>query len=77
MRITKILPVFVVIFLLTGCATYYNPVTGKTEYSLYSEQDEIDMGKAIDAKLARENRFIPNERVQTIGQRLVTVCDRQ
>jgi len=67
----------IVTLLVSGCATYYNPVTGKTEYTLYSEKDELDLGKAIDTKLAKENRFLVNERVQNIGARLVQVCDRK
>jgi predicted Zn-dependent protease len=43
---------------LTGCATYYNPVTGKQEQTLYSEQDEIDLGKAADMKIRREYKVL-------------------
>ncbi|MCM8757406.1 MAG: M48 family metallopeptidase [Candidatus Omnitrophica bacterium] len=67
----------VTLSLLCGCTTYQNPLTGKTEYTLYSEKDEVDMGKSVDAKLRKENRFVTNERVSSIGQRLVEVCERK
>ncbi|MCM8829964.1 MAG: M48 family metallopeptidase [Candidatus Omnitrophica bacterium] len=49
---------FLLSILLAGCATYYNPVTEKTEYTIYTEKDEIDMGIAIDKKIQRENKIV-------------------
>jgi predicted Zn-dependent protease len=65
---------------LVGCSV--NPVTGKTELSLISPQQEIAMG---------EKQYQPSRQsqggdyylepqlqtyVQTAGDRLATVCDR-
>ena len=75
-KIGFILPIFL-IFLLSGCATFYNPVTKKEEYTLYTEKDEIDIGKAIDRKIQREFKIVPTpERVKKIGQKIANVCDR-
>jgi len=64
------------LLLAGGCATYYNPVTAKTEYTMYTEQDEQDMGKAVDQKLRTQYRITSNARINAIGQRLVRVSDR-
>ncbi|NLG12446.1 MAG: M48 family metalloprotease [Elusimicrobia bacterium] len=45
-------------FFLVGCATYYNPVTEKEEYTIYSEEEEIELGVAIDNKLQKENKIL-------------------
>jgi len=68
---------FVLVFLFNGCATFYNPVTKKEEYTLYTEKDEIDMGIAIDKKIQKDFKIIPTpERVEKIGQKIANVCDR-
>lgn len=59
---------------MAGCATYYNPVTEKTEYTIYTEQDEIDMGIAIDKKLQKENKMVETpdyikEIVEKVGKK--------
>ncbi len=46
--------------LFTGCATYYNPVTGKHEKTVYTEKDEIDMGVALDKKICSEFKIVEN-----------------
>jgi len=50
----------VLAFLLSGCSTYYNPVTGKQEKTVYTEQDEIDLGIALDNKICREFKIVEN-----------------
>ena len=68
---------FVLAFLFSGCATFYNPVTKKQEYTLYTEKDEIDMGIAIDKKIQKDFKIIPTpEKVEKIGQKIANVCDR-
>lgn len=70
-----------VLLALSGCAT--NPVTGKSELSLVSEQSELKIGREQyqpsrqmqggDYKLEPEiNRY-----VQQVGQRLAAVSDRK
>ncbi|HPP67027.1 MAG TPA: M48 family metallopeptidase [bacterium] len=50
--------VFVVFF--AGCATYYNPITGKPETTIYTLQDEIELGMALDNKLCKEFKIVEN-----------------
>ncbi len=65
------------VLFLSGCATYYNPVTQKTEYTIYSEQDEIDMGTAADKKIQKEYKVVdtPAE-IKKIFQKVASVSDR-
>lgn len=71
--------IFLIILLLffAGCATYYNPITQKTEYTLYSEQDEVDLGESIDKKICKEFEIIKTPKnIETIGRKISGVCDR-
>ena len=52
------LTLFAVAAVLAGCATYENPLTQRTERTMYTEQDEIDMGIAVDEKICREQKII-------------------
>lgn len=68
---------FISLLFLSGCATYYNPVTKKQEYTLYTEQDEIDMGIAIDKKIQKDMKIVPTpERIKRIGEKIAKVSDR-
>jgi len=63
--------------LLGGCVTYYNPVTKKTEYTIYTEQDEIEMGMAIDKKIQRENKIVETpQNIKEIVEKIGKVSDR-
>jgi beta-barrel assembly-enhancing protease len=65
------------VLLLAGCATYYNPVTQKTEYTAYSEQDEIDMGTAADKKIQEEYKVVEaTAEIKKIFQKVASVSDR-
>lgn len=64
---------------IMGCAT--NPVTGKREFVLMSEQQEIEIGRQMDPKIQKEyGGLYPNnalqEYVNQIGQKLAVVSDR-
>jgi len=73
----KIFFALLIACLLAGCTTYYNPVTKKTEYTVYSEQDEIDMGAAADEKLQKENKIIETPaRTKQIAEKIGPVSDR-
>jgi len=68
---------FLLLFVFAGCATYYNPVTQKVEYTLYSEQDEMDMGISADKKIRSEYKVVETPaQVQKIGQRVAAASDR-
>jgi predicted Zn-dependent protease len=72
--------IFIMICLLllfAGCSTYYNPVTEKEEYTIYTEQDEIEMGVAIDKKLQRENKIVETpQNIKEIVEKIGKVSDR-
>ncbi|MCX7705590.1 MAG: M48 family metallopeptidase [bacterium] len=57
-----------------GCATYYNPVTGKQETTIYTEKDEIDMGIALDRKICSEFKIVENP--EKIFNGFTTICSR-
>lgn len=65
---------FVIFILFTGCATYYNPVTGKQEKTFYTERDEIDMGIALDKKISSEFKIVDNP--DRIFPGFTTICSR-
>lgn len=61
--------------LLVGCTT--NPATGKQSFTLYSWEDEKQMGAEAAAGLADQfggevEATIPSEYVRTVGMKLVT-----
>ena len=60
-----------------GCATVYNPVTGRQETSLYSTQDEITVGESVDRQIRKEYQPSSDaeaiKRIKKVGQK---VADR-
>ncbi len=70
------------LLLLAGCATIYNPATGRTETVLNSSM-EIALGNLARTQMGlvslRMGQVDPGEfqRVQRIGERLARVSDRQ
>jgi len=76
--IKKIFLFIILLLFFAGCATYYNPVTQKTEYTLYTEQDEIDLGKSIDKKIYRDLKIVKTpEKIKNIGEKVAKSSDRQ
>jgi len=74
---------FLVAFLFTfyGCATVYNPATGKKEFLFVTTPVEVSLGKTVAAKIAEEYD-ISNDpesinRLKEIGEKIVQVCDRK
>jgi len=64
---------------IMGCAT--NPATGRREFVLMSESQEIEIGRQMAPKIQEEfGGLYPGndlqEYVNQIGQKLVAVCDR-
>lgn len=79
--ITKIsLSVFVILF-LSGCATTYNPATGRKELIFISSETETAIGKNVQEELLKKqrlsNNFILQERIKRVGKRLVNVSERK
>jgi predicted Zn-dependent protease len=72
---------FVALALLAGCGTtVVNPVTGKTERTVMSEQDEIETGRKAHQDILKEYGVVQNPRLQAyvndVGQRLAKQSHR-
>jgi predicted Zn-dependent protease len=67
-------------FQMCGCATY-NTATGRREFIFISTDSEVTMGRSFDAQLKQEYKVSQDkekaDRVNRIGQKLVSVSDRQ
>lgn len=69
------------LFVLSGCATIYNPATGKEEMVFVSTADECVIGQRMAYQIERrfkldEDNFIQT-RIRTIGNVLAKVSDRK
>ena len=73
----RIMP-FVAAATLVACAT--NPATGKKEFSLMSEAQELQIGQEMDAQIRREMGVYEDPQLQqyvnTVGQRLAKASER-
>ena len=65
----------------SGCSTEYNMVTGKEEVFYYSTDKEVRLGesiaKAVDEKYKSVGDPLVQKRVEDIGKKIVSVCDRK
>ncbi|MEW6170072.1 MAG: M48 family metallopeptidase [Candidatus Omnitrophota bacterium] len=80
----KLIKIVICIFFslgLFGCATTYNPVTGRGELIFISTPTEVSLGKSIAKQIAWEKRLINEgnelERIKKIGKKLAHFSDRQ
>ncbi|MFH1247851.1 MAG: Maf and M48 domain-containing protein [Candidatus Omnitrophota bacterium] len=69
-------------FLLSGCSTEYNLVTGEQESYYYSTEKEVAMGKNIARQIEKEYNStnidpILEKKVKDIGARIAQVSDRK
>ncbi len=76
-------PIFFTLFcyFLSGCATVYNPATGKKELILINSAQEVQIGRGMAGNvIAKEQRLLNDPAKQLlinkIGQRVVRVSDR-
>jgi len=82
-RILKSLGVYalLILLLLGGCSTEYNIVTKKQEIYFYSTDKEVQMGQSISRQVDEQYKLVDDplmqHRVETIGKRIVAVCDRK
>ena len=69
-----------VVFVLSGCATVYNPATQRKEIILIDDKAEIAIGRNVVKELEKEEKLSSDkkleERVNNIGQKLALVSDR-
>jgi predicted Zn-dependent protease len=65
---------------LSGCATIYNPATGKRELILIDTTSEITLGNYIASGIKRRFDLSDdprlNERAQRVGEKIFSVSDR-
>lgn len=63
-----------------GCATLYNPATGRNEMIFINSDTETAIGKNVIAELSKTETLSGNERlrqrVNSVGSRIVAVSDR-
>ncbi len=58
----RLLPALLAAVFISACAT--NPVTGKRELSFMSEEQEISVGRELDAQVRQEMGLYENEELQ-------------
>jgi predicted Zn-dependent protease len=81
MTLSRLLPCLLSAALLAGCGTnVVNPVTGQTERSVMTEQDEIAEGKKAHEAVLQEYGAYPDTRLQAyvngVGQKLAAQSHR-
>jgi predicted Zn-dependent protease len=80
-RIIKRLICIAAFFLISGCATLYNPATGRNELIFIDSNTEVALGKNVMPDVFKKHPLTPDQglqqRVQDVGRRLVSVSDRQ
>ena len=77
----KLLSGAMIFLCLTGCATVYNPATGKQEIIFIPTATESVIGRKMSAQIAKDKKFVEDdqeiERLITIGKKIAAVSDRQ
>ncbi len=69
------------LLVLSGCATLYNPATGRKEMIFLNSQTEVSIGESVIpeflSKHPLSNDPVLNERLRGVGGRLANASDRQ
>jgi predicted Zn-dependent protease len=70
--ILRVLTLFVLLVQLAGCAV--NPATGRSNFVMMSEQQELDLGRRYNQQILKENPRYADEKlqayVQQVGERV-------
>lgn len=66
------------LLILTGCATTYNPATGREEKIMYTREKEIAIGQAVAKKLEKKYKVCEEKAqyVEWVGRRIAFASDR-
>lgn len=79
--IRKIVFLFFILVLLSGCATIYNPATEREEFVFIDTRSEVALGKMVNGQVRRDHKISQdpylNQRVKEVGKKVAAVCDRQ
>jgi len=74
------LQIFFSLFFLCGCATVYNPATGREEVYFIDDAQEVSMGKAMASEIKKESKLIYTPKdinfINKIGAKIAKVSDR-
>jgi predicted Zn-dependent protease len=69
------------ILFLSGCATTYNPATGRNEAIFINTASEVAIGNSAASEIAKKYKISDDKqatnRLETIGSKVAAVCDRQ
>jgi predicted Zn-dependent protease len=70
------------VFCLCGCATVYNPATGRKEMILITSAEEVQIGRSFSQEIIKKEKpplqdAAKQRYVQQIGQRIVAANDRK
>ena len=69
------------VFILSGCSTEYNIVTGEQEMYYYSTDKEVNIGRALNKQVLDQFKLAQDpllqKRVEDIGKKIAAVCDRK
>lgn len=80
-RIIKLFSASAVILFLSGCATLYNPATGRNEMIFLNSASEVSIGESVipefTSKHPLSNDPVLIERLRAIGSKIAGVSDRQ
>ncbi len=81
MKINQIVLYTILLLCLAGCATLYNPATGRNEFILIDSKTEVAIGRNVIDDLIRRHPLSDDEnlqrRIQRIGRHIASVSDRQ
>jgi len=67
------------LLILAGCATTFNPATGRREWIIYTREQEIALGQAVARRVEKEYEIVEGERaerVERIGRKVAFVSSR-
>ena len=80
-KMTIVIFIIVLVIGLNGCSTSYNVVTEQREIIFVSDEKEVGLGESfsrqIEDKYKLDDDHTLQDKVDRIGQSLVSVCDRQ
>jgi MAF protein len=66
---------------ICGCATEYNVATGREDLILIDTQKEINIGRSASDQIERQFKLVQDpiivSRVNQLGEKIVSVCDRK
>ncbi|HQP91742.1 MAG TPA: M48 family metalloprotease, partial [Candidatus Omnitrophota bacterium] len=70
------------LFFICGCATVYNPATGRKELILINSAQEVQLGRSMSENIIKQEQRPVNDAskqryVNQVGQRIVQASDRR